>query len=264
MGDKGIDSFSISDLFWTQFKKNRISFSFKGLADSVHFTIAWNNETGKMNLHITKNLGDGTNKPKFVIAYFNKDFLDELMSFAPATIFNYIFQPVSFKRYSRKSRKNIRLMYLDELETDNNYSSIKNELTSKWNQQSQVKRNRFKIRKGFEKAFIPIIHTKPIRSFLQNNIRNLSGRSFNSKSIRGGILVIGKKAFPFISSNGKCYAMTKRMTIYELLTTFSNPEFARSLVEYINEALLRLPDAQSLADTEPFNRPFTLFIEKAG
>src|SRR2546430_620515 len=98
MPGKEIDSVCVSDLIWTQFKENRVSFSFKGLPNSIHFTIAWSKKTGNINLHITKNTGDGSNKPKFVIVNFNKSFLDELLSFAPALMINAVFQPISFKK----------------------------------------------------------------------------------------------------------------------------------------------------------------------
>ena len=93
----------------------------------------------------------------------------------------------------------------------------------------------------------------------------LTSRSFKTSSAKAGVLIMGKHSYPFITHDGKCYAANKQITFYcELLTSFANPEFAKSLMEYINEALIRISDAQCSADTKPFNRPYQLFIEKAG
>lgn len=262
--NKKIDSLSISDFLWAQFKENRFSFSFKGLPKSVHFTIAWNPETGKMNLHITKNTGNGNDKPKFIIANFDKPFLDELMSFVPSLVFQKVFQPVSFKKHSRKERKNIKLIFLDDIEKKTAKPNIAEELSTIWQLGSSVKRKRLSISKEIDEHLLPFISSYRMRMLLIDNMRRLNKNSFSSAAIRPGIILFGNKVSPFISVNGKCYAFTKRIGIYELLTTLTNPEFARALLDYIKEALERLPDARSFQDTIPYNRPYQLYMEKAG
>lgn len=262
--NKEIDSISISDFFWTQFKENRFSFSFRGLPQSIHFTIAWSKETGRMNFHITKNIGTGNDKPKFVIANFDKAFLNELMLFIPPLVFHKVFQPVSFKKYSRKERRKIRLVFLDDIEKASDNIRIAEELTDIWKIGSTIKRKRLIISKEIEEFLLPFISSSGARELLINNMRSLNGNSFNSKSIRSGMILMGKKVSPFISVNGRCYAITKRVGIYELLISFTNPEFAHALLDYIKEALERLPAAKSSEDTLPYNRPYQLYIENVG
>ena len=261
------NSISFSDFFWIEFASNRVSFSFKGLPQGVHFTIAWN-EAGMYNLHITKNIGDQIDKPKYVIAYLDKALLDEMSLYLPGIVLNSIFQPVSFKRYSRKDRKNIRIVYLDNLEDGHCDKLIKEKITGVWQQVSKIrrkgKRNQLKVIKGFENALKPFANSEQIKGLMFSKMQVLTSRSFKTGSVRGGVLLMGKNSYPFVAINGKCYAAMKKITIYELLISFANPEFAKSLMDYINEALIRISDAQCFADTKPFNRPYQLFIEKAG
>src|SRR5438876_4797974 len=114
--NKEFDSISIADLFWVQFKNDRVSFRIKGLPDDIHFTIAWHSDSPKINLHISRNTSAGSNKPKIVIAEIKKELLPELYTFIPVSIFNSLFQAVSFNNNSRKLRKSIRLCFFDDME----------------------------------------------------------------------------------------------------------------------------------------------------
>jgi hypothetical protein len=257
-----INTISLGKIIWLQFKENRISFTFPGLPKSIHFTIAWNIETGKANLHITKNTGDGKNKPKLVIANFDKYFLEDLMKFAPMVCFHKIFEPINFKKYSRKSRKNIRLLFLDNFGSKEN-NLLEEKMLDTWKQISTTKKHRLKIENDFEKAFLPLVKSKQTKTLLEDKLRELTSRSFNTEKSRSGIIIIGKKSYPFLTINGKCFAITKKVNPYELFTSFTESDFAHSIVEYINEALMRIQGATTFEDTLSFNRPYTLCIINA-
>ncbi len=256
-----IDSISVSNVFWTQFKENRISFSFTGLPESIHFTIAWGNTTGKMNLHITKNTSNRSDKPRFQIALFDRHLLSQLSSFVPSAIFFSHFKPINFKSYSRKARRSTQILFFDDLEKDKTHIQIKERLELAWNQVSTEKRNRLKIKKEFEKDFIPLINDYHFRTFLIRNLRPITNRTFKNKIFNAGVILIGTKTYPFFALNGKCYVAKKKITIYELLCSFAKPEFVRSFLDYISEALDRLPMLRTYADSLPYNRPYQLYIE---
>lgn len=254
-----VDSISLSDLFWTQFKKGRISFSFKGLPESIHFTFAWNDGYTKINFHITKNIGDGKDKPKIVIANFDNSLIEYITSFFPTILFNKLYQPISFKKYSRRNRKNIRIFHTDSLEA----SMLNERIDNIFKQMTTTKKNKIKIEDSFEKHFLSLASSKEERRIILNNISPLTSRSFKHKSIREGVIFIGNKTYPFISANGKCLILKKRFTIFDLLTYFSKPELTKELVIYFKESLEKIQTAKSYSDTIPFNRPYTLFIDKA-
>lgn len=110
-----VNSISFDKLFWIQFKESRVSFSFEGLPEGIHFTISWSNRD-RINFHITKNTGDGTNKPKVVIAIWDSELVNTFALYIPSIIIHKMYIPVSFTQYSRRDRKNIRIVYFDEAE----------------------------------------------------------------------------------------------------------------------------------------------------
>lgn len=127
--NKQIYNISIKGVMWGEVKENRISFRFNGMPKDVHFTIAWNKETGKTNFHATRNIGDGKNKPYIRILEFDKIFQEELAQLVPDVILGKIFQPISFRKYSRRKRKNKWLFFADELEKNMEAFHVAEELS---------------------------------------------------------------------------------------------------------------------------------------
>jgi hypothetical protein len=257
-----IESISISELFWVQYKNNRISFRIESLPGDVHFTISWHENSSNINLHITKNTADENNKPKIVIAEIDKKAANELMTFVPACIFNHLYTPISFKNYSRKSRKNIRLCFFDDIEKHPNRAVIEKKATQLFDRASTIKRKKLSLSAGFGNDFIPLLRSVEMRSLLVNNVRNYTIKSFQSTVARAGILFLGDKSLQFISINGKCFTLRQKLTIHSLLTSFMKPELASGMIAKVEEAIILLHDAQTLNDTAIYSNPYQLFIEE--
>jgi len=256
-----INSLSIGDLFWSEIEDGRISFRFHGMAPSVHFTISWENENN-INLHITKNIGDGTYKPKIVIAKWDKDLVNKFIPYIPALIIGKIYEPLSFKIYSRRSRKNIRIIYLDEIENHANFKSFEKDATGIFKKHSVVKRkNRLKIKTSVEKDFLSLFSSGPIKSLFLNNLRTLHTKSFKSPASRCGIIFLGNKKHQFVTYNNRCYILKNRKNFQEFLKVFMKPELVDELTVKVNEALIRIKDANTYADTLPYNNPHQLYLE---
>lgn len=261
---ENIDSISFTNFFWIQYKNGRVSFRVNGMPEDAHFTISWHENSSKINLHVTKNASDQSNKPKIVIAELDKKIADEAMTFIPACIFNYLYTPISFKQYSRRSRKNMRLCYFDDMEKDQTHTAIEEKLIKMFYDASTTKGRKLRIRPDLENNFIPILHSPEMKSLLFGNIKNLTKRSINSGSGRAGILFMGKKSVQFISGNRKCFVLNQKATLYGLMTSFMKPELASGLIHEIQNAITQLQAADTFNDTVPFNRPYQLFIENAG
>src|SRR6185503_17889943 len=73
-----INHISIKDTFWCKIEEYLISFGYKQLPSSVHFTIAFNKESKDVNFHITKNIGEKTLKPKIEIVRIDKNILRQV------------------------------------------------------------------------------------------------------------------------------------------------------------------------------------------
>lgn len=255
-----INSLSIEELFWTGIDEGRISFSFEGLPKSVHFTISWKNDNN-INLHISKNTGDGEDKPKIVIASWNKELAVKIISYMPSLVMGKLFERISFKVYSRRSRKNIRLIYFDEIENHKSIKNIERDATKIFKQNSTVKRKKLSIKATIEKDFIPFTVSATMKALLLNNLRPLTSNSFASRIFRCGMIFLGNRSFLFISHNDKCFILKRKRTIQELLRFFMKPELVDELANEINRALVQIQDAKTFADTILHNKPYQLYSE---
>ncbi len=260
--NKQIDNISIKSVMWGEVKENRISFRFNGMPKDVHFTVAWNKGTGKTNLHATRNIGDGRDKPYIRILEFDKIFQEELAQLVPAIIWGKIFQPLSFKKYSRRERNRIRLLFADELEKNMDAFHITEELGVIWRKESKTKRNRV-IVPDIDQLAMAMAETDGLKKIALNKMRRLKKNSFNSPSLRLGFIHTGKNMVPFISANGQCHIAKKGLGLDVLFRSFAEPEFARTLKKYIKEALVRIKNAQTRDETMPYSIPYTLYVKEA-
>lgn len=257
-----INSISIADVIWMQVKVNRISFWFKGMPKDVHFTLAWNQATGRTNLHLTRNIGDGSDKPRVGIVEADKPFKEKLAKLVPPIILAKIFQPLSFKKYSRKERKNIWLMFADELEKNIDAIHIEEELSLIWRKGSRTKKNRVTV-PDIDQLAAAMAGADGLKKIMSNNIRRLKKDSFNSSSLRLGFIHNGKKIMPFISGYGQCCIAKKGLSFDVIFRAFADPEFAETLMKYVDEAFVKIAKAESRKDTTP-DRPFILHMKEAG
>jgi hypothetical protein len=259
---KPITSFSFNKLFWLESKGNRISFRLDGIPKDIHFTISWENSE-KVNLHITKNIGDGTDKPKIVIIEINKSLVAEIVGFIPQLIINQLYKPLSFKGLSRASRKNIRLFYFDNIESHPQIKVLEDKILNLFKENSSVKKGKLKVTFNREKELLCHMTSDEMRAFLLNNLRKLSRDSFGSKELKAGIIIMGNNISQFLCSNGRCYKLRKKLTLQGILSSFMKPELSKSIIQLITDSVVRLKDAQTYLDTEPFNRPYQLYLENA-
>lgn len=70
-----INRFSIEDLFRVIISKRNIVFQLEKF-NSVHFTIAYNENSPDINLHISKEVENGRRKPRITVAVWNKKNLE--------------------------------------------------------------------------------------------------------------------------------------------------------------------------------------------
>lgn len=100
-------SFDGGDFIW--FQPYCISFRFKGLFNqelpkSLHFTLAYNEDSPDINLHVTNNLSDEFDKPKVVIAVANKVILKERLEAFDGDILRLFLEPVNFRPLQKRPK----------------------------------------------------------------------------------------------------------------------------------------------------------------
>jgi len=259
---KPIDSISIDKLFWIQFAESRVSFSFEGLPKGIHFTISWTNPS-RINFHITKNTGDGLNKPKVVLAIWDKEFVNAFTPCIPSIIINKMYKPMSFGKYSRRDRKNIRIVYFDEVEGQINTKKAEVCFKQLFQKHSSIKREKLKIKPSAGSDIVPFIRQSGFTKVFFDNLRSLKPNSFSSAHSRAGLLFLGNKKHHFITYNNQCMILVNNMATLDFFKTFMNPELVNELAEKIRLAVSEIKNAYSYNDTNHLNHPIRLFLKSS-
>lgn len=257
---KSVDSITIDKLFWIQFAESRVSFSFEGLPEGIHFTISWSNPE-RINFHITKNTGDGTNKPKVDIAIWDTDLVNAFSPYIPSIIINKMYKPMTFGRYSRRDRKNIRIVYFDEVEGLIKTKKTEERFMDIFQKHFLVKRKKLKIKASAGSDIVPFIKQSGLTKVFLDNLRSLKPNSFSSGHSRAGLLFLGNKKHHFITYNNKCMIKGRHMNMEDLFKTFMNARLVKELSAKIKVALFEIEKAYSYNDTIHLNNPISLFLE---
>lgn len=100
-------SFGGGDFIW--FQPYCISFRFKGLFDrelpkTMHFTLAYNEDSPDINLHVTNNLSDEYDKPKVVIVIANKEIFKEKIEAFGADMLRLFLEPINFRPVQKRPK----------------------------------------------------------------------------------------------------------------------------------------------------------------
>lgn len=258
------DSFSMGDIVWLQIKSNRFSFRFKGMPQSVHFTLARNPEKGHANLHLTKEVGNGKNKPRIDIVLLDKMFVDTVKNCLPALFMKACLKRETFKQYSRQQRKGIRVVFLDDVESQFQSLPLASDLEAVWNRHTTMKRGRIRVESEMAERLLPIVLQPSFKALLQQKKKRLSASTFNSPTLRFGVLLINQKVIPFLAQGGACFLFKQGQTLATLLSKIMNPELASTLLNYINQSVQQIGAFSTKQEAEPYSHPFTLYFEKAG
>jgi hypothetical protein len=256
-----INSLSIGNFIWGEIEKGRFSFRHTDMPPDIHFTLSWTNDNN-INLHLTRNIGDPGNKPRITLMKWNKALADQFMSSIPALIIGHLFTPASFNHYPRSSRKNIRIIYFDELEKGINNIRLQDKATAILQKYSTIKKKKkLRINPAVEKEIVPLFSSREVSLLFWNNMRSLKLNSFHSATSRCGIIFLGNKKHHFITYNNRCYLLNRRKSLQEFLKIFMKPDLVEGLARKITEAIPLLQQATSAEDTKLFNNPYQLYLE---
>jgi hypothetical protein len=245
---------------WVEIEDGRVSFRYRDLPEDVHFTLSWKNEDN-INFHVTRNTADSLNKPKIPIVKWDREFADRFSPFIPALVLRHLFTPASFGNYSRSSRKNIRVIFFDELEQNLNHFKIYEKATAVFKQYSSIKgKKKLRINPAIAHSLQTLLTTGEISSLLFSHVRALKRNTFNSPTPRSGI-IIGHKMHTFIAHKNQCYLLNERKSLPDLLKIFMKPELIEGLTNKIIEAIAQIKQAKDYEGIRHLDTPYQLYLE---
>ena len=246
--------FSINNIFWIHFRSHLFSFGFKGLPKDVHFTIAYNNNSPDVNIHITKNVGFQIDKPIIRIAVVDKKILNEFSHLFYTKIFRVVTRPIDIKRFMSKYPK-LKFISLTGLEQSEHYESLKEVLINSLKDISKTTNNksRLKIYGNIEKYFKQIAKSPKVRMCIKQNMVNIPKQY--SQKFDGGILILGKRLLSTIRINNNWFEVNKNVDLKDILLALTDERAVEYLMRYTRMAIEFLQNTDSCSDFNKISRP---------
>jgi hypothetical protein len=246
-----LDYFKVEGLFWVHFQKHRISFWVKGFPEELHYTIAFNDESRYVNLHISKNCSDP--KPRITVVYAEKKLLEELIPLIIEILLKGLIEPINIQSFLKDGTATF--ISNSKIKRSRSYTLFEKRLIEHFRPITEIKRRkRLKI--------VGEIETH-LEQFIQNgdNSRLITRLAIDDRLSNNTDTVIHHadgttQAYAF-RTGGKWYRFgdTKPM---EMLRKFMVPELPEKIFFYLKRSIVVVRDAKSYQDTEPFNHPIQL------
>ena len=259
---KTINYISINDIFWVQFKSHIVSFGFKGLPDNIHFTIGFDDRSPDINIHITKNVADQTNKPKIRIACIDKILLEEIVPSLSIAMLNKFLQPIDLDELKRKYDYDLGFISFDSFEHSDTYSLTEQKLIDSFKDISKFKRKtRLKIEGDIEKRLVSFSTSEDLQASILDNMVELTTEF--QKPVDGGMIISEDSTLQVIRLNDKWFTLRTDLKPFDLLTTFINSNLASRLIWKTKRALVNVKKAETYADTKSFDKQVRLIRQNS-
>ncbi len=249
-----INTFSLKDHFWARFPGHMVSFTYEGMQADVHISIAFNDNSPDVNLHLTRNTSDASNKPKIEIARISKKELDEIAGYLPNLFFEKMLRPVRFKRFGRKkNRYHYGTYYLpyDNLE-ETEFGKL---LYAEWEGLAFTKKNKVKINANLTSHFTKVIKEKGLEDKIAQKLRWLPVKHQQNCSA-----FIVSKGFTGVALfiAGNWYTIRQDIDFKKLCCALMTEQLFKSLWFKTVMAYARIRHLSSRDESLSYDRPFIL------
>lgn len=259
--DSPINHISINDIFWLQIKSHLVSFGFKGLPDDVHYTISFSDLSTKVNLHVTKNVSDHTNKPQVKIIEIEKDLLEKIAPELMKKVLRMQLQPLDIDELKNNYEDAIGFIPYDELSRPEYQSVTEKRLIEMFSDIARIrKKTKLKISGDIDQRFEAWTNSEDTQREIIDAIIELPIEI--SKKVMGGVILTPDQTIQAISLNGKWYSLKTDLKPAKILEVCIGPVLAKQIVWKAKRALVIVKYANSYSDTEPMNKPVHLVLQK--
>lgn len=253
-----IENISIEDFCWLNIVPGRISFEIKSFAPGIHFTISWDAEQ-HVNLHLTRNI-NAPLKPKIEIIRWKKSFVNVVMNVISQRLEGKVYLPFAIKSFSRKNRKQGKVVFFDQVATDLGKDTFEGLLIDHFLQHSSRSKKRIKVLK----SIIENLKEAPVMPYLLDHLvhkgRSLRKGTFKGSNQNAGILYINGEAILFCWIKGRLFKINSNFSIKSLMYV-CRPEFVELVMDRISESLKIISTANSYHDTQAYHCPIELLPE---
>ena len=246
-------------------ENNSFSFRIEDLPENipkdVHFTIGYNAETQEINLHITRNVSDQSNKPKIIVAKFHLDALNKALPQITKKMLNVFLVPLVFNT-SRKRPKYGRIekrLFLD-------FSALESESAYKEGEVLEAASKHFRKKGGKGKYVMMPSFITGMEQWSRTTFdrRGMRASIFPLKKVDGAKPVTGYLISPEFNGMvmilaGGLYAIKTNITISEFAGVILGKKIALQVKASINDAVAIVGQAETYTDTKDLSKSVWLF-----
>lgn len=251
---------SLQDFFWIRFDEHQINFSFKGIPEDVHFTIAFNPNSEYVNLHLSRNVAGIAlmDKPRYDLVSISKKDIKSFEEDAPLRFLRIMLEAFDLEKFKLQHGGNIGFLSYDNLRLESEgYSIVQTKLHEDFKKISRVKRKtRIKVEGDIGEILLDFSCSEEMQNYIQNHIEELP-TSF-SKPIEGCMLITNDGVVQLLREGDSWYRFREDISPKHLLEAFIEPETVKRLIFYSKRSIVRIRSAATKADTSKHNAPIYL------
>jgi len=261
---EAINKVSFAGKFWFQIQPHLVSFGWEGMPKDVHCTLAFNDNSPFLNVHLTKNvtgLNETQRKPSIRIVEMSKEELNIISQGLVKRMFGMIIEPYDIVAFKRRCRSKAAFLPFSNFEKPKTAQVIERKLTEALKPISKRQgKGRWKVVNGLE---IQLAGFATDRSFLKLMMRELRPLRAKPKSwIEAGILVSKRDSVTVIRILDKWYKVREPKDLKGVLVHLAGERIADTLTKSAKYALAKIRHACVYDDVKQYDKPVRLILKK--
>lgn len=242
-----------------RFTDNVINLWFEGLPKDVHFSLSLNKNSPDINLHVTREMNNPGNKPKYEVFVIAKNICDDIGN----DFGRYILHKTLTEFDVGKLNSTVVPKFIshDNMKKHDFYFSIEEQLTQaasnflkyKGRKELRVKNNAVDELEKLtpdESAFIELYNAAPEVVEVNNEI------------VQSGIIVTDKDTYSVIQYNGKWYLPNSNFTLKDLMIGFCGEKLTRQLLYRMKKGITIVRKGNSFDEVKHLYKQFRIIKTK--
>ena len=233
-----------------RFTNNVLNLWFEGLQKDVHFSLSLNKNSPDINLHVTREVNNPGNKPKYEVFVIARNICDDIgNNFGRYILYKTLTEFDVTKLNSEVVPKFISHDYMKKYDfyffiEEQLIQSASNYLKYKGKKELRVKNNVVEELEKLtpdESAFIELYNAAP-------NVVEV-----NNEVMQSGIIVTDKNSYSVIRYNGKWY-LPNNITLNDLMTGFCGEKLTKQLFYRMKKGIVIVRKANSFEEVKHLSK----------
>lgn len=258
-----INKISIDGKFWVQLQPHLLSFGWEGMPKDVHYTIAFNEHSPMINLHVTKNvtLENDERKPYIRIVQISKEDLTRVSDSITKRMMGLIMEPYDIVEFKRKHRSQVGFLSFSSLQEGEVSKVVEMKLVNAFKPITKRQGKRLKFQNKIAEQLESFATEKGLMKRMFREIRPL--RAKPKSWIEAGMLIGKHECVTVIRIIDKWYKIREHNSIRGMIKHLTNDKIAEVLTKKTKYALAKIRHANTYQQVAHHDKPVTLFFKRS-